>query len=105
MDDDSATVLNAAERALAWAEWQTRLHAALRPAVYVYPSVEMFRNATGEPGWVAASTRGNKIRMQPAKVLGTRVEKILRHEFVHVLLESDAAAQTPLWFAKGWRCC
>src|ERR1039458_51610 len=89
VDDGSAVVLKAAERALEWSESQTRLHAAMRTAIYVYPSVEMFRNSTGEPGWVAASTRGNKIRMQPAKVLGARAEHVLRHEFVHLLLEAN----------------
>ena len=101
VDDGSAVVLKAAERALEWSESQTRLHAAMRPAIYVYPSVEMFRNSTGEPGWVAASTRGNKIRMQPAKVLGARAEHVLRHEFVHLLLEANTASQTPLWFREG----
>jgi stage II sporulation protein D (peptidoglycan lytic transglycosylase) len=101
VDDGSAAVQKAAERALAWAESQTRLHAAMRPAIYVFPSVEIFRNATGEPGWVAASTSGNKIRMQPPNVLGARVEPVLRHELVHLLLETNAAPQTPLWFREG----
>ncbi len=101
VEDASAEVLKAAGRALAWAESQTRLHAAMRPAIYVYPSVEIFRNATGEPGWVAASTSGNKIRMQPAKLLGAQVEHVLRHEMVHLLLEANAAPQTPLWFREG----
>jgi stage II sporulation protein D len=101
VEDASAAVQKAAGRALAWAESQTRLHAAMRPAIYVYPSVEIFRNATGEPGWVAASTTGNKIRMQPAKLLGAQVEHVLRHEMVHLLLEANAAPQTPLWFREG----
>jgi stage II sporulation protein D len=101
VEHDSGAVLEAGERALAWAESQTGSHAATRPAIYVYPSVEMFRNATGEPGWVAASTRGNRVRIQPANLLGTRLEKILRHEFVHLLLEANAAAQAPLWLREG----
>lgn len=94
-------VTGAAARALAWAESQTKMHPAIRPAVFVYPSVDIFRNATGEPGWVAASTKGNKIRMQPASVLGAQVETILRHEFIHLLLETNTAPQTPLWFREG----
>jgi len=101
VENESAGVTVEAAQALAWAESQTYMHTAMRPAVYVYPSVEIFRNATGEPGWVAASTLGNKIRMQPAKVLGARVEKVLRHEFIHLLLETNAAPQTPLWFREG----
>jgi stage II sporulation protein D len=101
VENESAGVTVEAAQALAWAESQTHMHAAMRPAIYVYPSVEIFRNATGEPGWVAASTLGNKIRMQPAKILGARLEKVLRHEFIHLLLETNAAPQTPLWFREG----
>ena len=35
----------------------------------VYPTVAAFRDATGEPGWVAASTQGRTIRLQPTDVL------------------------------------
>ena len=33
--------------------------------IRVYPDVDTFRNATGEPGWVAAHSRGLRIDMQP----------------------------------------
>ncbi len=93
--------LKTAGRALEWAEMRTGLRARTRPEVYVYPTVEMFRNATGEPGWVAASTRGKRIRMQPTKVLGARVEEVLRHELVHWLLEEQAGERVPMWFREG----
>ena len=35
----------------------------------VYATVAAFRDATGEPGWVAASTRGRVVRLQPTDVL------------------------------------
>ena len=63
----------------------------------------MFRNTTGEPGWVAATTRGSTIQMQPAEVLrqaGT-LESTLRHELLHMLIESYARAGTPVWFREG----
>jgi len=69
----------------------------------VYANVAAFRNATSEPGWVAASTRGQMIRMQPTAVLreaGT-LESTLRHELLHVLVEEHAKAGTPLWFREG----
>jgi stage II sporulation protein D (peptidoglycan lytic transglycosylase) len=69
----------------------------------VYATVSAFRDATGDPGWVAASTRGQTIRMQPTDVLrdaGT-LESTLRHEFLHMLVESHAIAGTPLWFREG----
>ena len=69
----------------------------------VYATVAAFRDATGEPGWVAASTRGQTIRMQPTDVLrdaGT-LESTLRHELLHMLLEEHAKAGTPLWYREG----
>ena len=68
-----------------------------------YATVEAFRDATGEPGWVAASTRGRTIRMQPTDVLrdaGT-LESTLRHELLHMLVESHAKPGTPMWFREG----
>ena len=69
----------------------------------VYPTVSAFRDATGEPGWVAASTRGQTIRLQPTDVLhdaGT-LESTLRHELLHILVEEHATAGTPLWYREG----
>ncbi len=69
----------------------------------VYATVAAFRDATGEPGWVAASTRGQTIRMQPTDVLtdaGT-LEGTLRHELLHMLVEEHAKPGTPLWFREG----
>jgi stage II sporulation protein D len=69
----------------------------------VYPTVSAFRDATGEPGWVAASTRGHTIRLQPTDVLGDAgtLESTLRHELLHMLVEEHARAETPLWFREG----
>jgi stage II sporulation protein D len=69
----------------------------------VYPTVAEFRDSTGEPGWVAASTRGTTIRLQPTDQLhdsGT-LESTLRHELLHILVESHAKPGTPLWFREG----
>ena len=71
--------------------------------IKVYATVAAFRDATGEPGWVAASTRGNTIRLQPTDTLrdaGT-LESTLRHELLHMLVESHAKPGTPLWFREG----
>jgi stage II sporulation protein D len=69
----------------------------------VYPTVAAFRDATGEPGWVAASTRGRTIRLQPTDVLrdAGKLESTLRHELLHILVESHAKAGTPLWYREG----
>jgi stage II sporulation protein D len=61
----------------------------------------MFRDATGEPGWVAASTRRERIRIEPPDVFRGRLENVLRHEFLHMLVEGEAKADTPLWFREG----
>jgi stage II sporulation protein D len=69
----------------------------------VYATVATFRDATGEPGWVAASTRGRTIRLQPTDVLqdaGT-LASTLHHELLHMLVEAHAKPGTPLWFREG----
>ena len=78
-------------------EASTGLRMSVRPQVEVFPSLTVFRNATGEPGWVAASTKGSTIRMQPAAA----DRLTLRHEMYHVLLESNRRAALPRWFEEG----
>ena len=90
-----------AERALREAEERAGWQLGLRPEVRVYPSVAVYRNATGEPGWVAASTRGRTIRMEPTEVLAGAVNSTLRHEFLHLLIEGRARPGVPLWFREG----
>jgi stage II sporulation protein D len=63
----------------------------------IYPTVAAFRDATGEPGWVAGSTRAGVIRLQPQGA----IEGTIRHELLHVLVESRARAGLPLWFREG----
>ena len=71
--------------------------------VRVYPDVETFRNATGEPGWVAARTSGRRIQLQPAAVLRERgaLDSTIHHELLHVFVEAQAAAGLPVWFREG----
>jgi stage II sporulation protein D len=90
-------VLAAAELALRADLERTGWPAPRAIEVRVYPDAESFRNATGEPGWVAAYAHGARIEMQPVR----DGEKTLRHEFFHVLIESQAAAGLPLWFREG----
>jgi stage II sporulation protein D len=73
------------------------------PRLKIYATVADFRNSTGEPGWVAASTRGRTIQLQPSDVLreaGT-LDSTLRHELLHMLIESHSKPGTPLWFREG----
>ncbi len=101
--NDATTLLAVADRAFHFASEQTGLTISGRPQVKVYPTIAIYRDATGEPGWVAASTRGSTIRLQPLVTLqraGT-LESTLRHEFLHVMIESQARPNTPLWLREG----
>jgi stage II sporulation protein D len=71
--------------------------------IRVYPDLDTFRNATSEPGWVAARTSARRIELQPAAMLRTRgvLEGTLRHELLHVFVEAQAVVGLPLWFREG----
>ncbi|HMK30675.1 MAG TPA: SpoIID/LytB domain-containing protein [Terriglobales bacterium] len=94
-------VVTAAERALHQAQQATGWTAQTRPQIRVFPSIDLYRDTTGQPGWVAASTRGRVIRLQPPSLLGSRLDATLRHEFLHLLLEDRARPGLPLWFREG----
>jgi stage II sporulation protein D len=84
-------------------EENTGLLYRVSPRLKIYPTVAAFRNSTDEPGWVAASTRGHTIQLQPTDVLreaGT-LESTIRHELLHMLIDSHALPGTPLWFREG----
>jgi stage II sporulation protein D len=100
---ESQQLLEVAARALQEAEAATGWALSSRPQLKVYPTVAMFRDATGEPGWVAASTRGNVIRLQPPETLqrADALHSTLRHEFLHMLVEQHATPSVPLWFREG----
>jgi stage II sporulation protein D len=103
LPSDDQWIIPAAARALADAEsragWKLDGAARLR----VYPTLDAYRNSTGQPGWVAASTRGKTIRLQPLRVLSAAgtLEVTLRHEMMHLLVESKARKPLPLWFREG----
>ncbi|HXA52169.1 MAG TPA: SpoIID/LytB domain-containing protein [Candidatus Acidoferrum sp.] len=96
-------VLAIAERAVRTLAARTSWPAPRGIEVRVYPDVESFRNATAEPGWVAAHTRGRRIDLQPTAVLRSRgaLESTLVHEIAHTFVESQAAPGLPLWFREG----
>jgi len=101
--DADAPLVPRAERLLHAAETVAGWKLDARPELRVYPSVRVYRNATGEPGWVAASTRGRVVRMEPQEVLlaAGALDSTLQHEFLHLLVESRARAGIPLWFREG----
>jgi stage II sporulation protein D len=96
----------------AWARAQSLLGSPNRPTqptVQELPTTELFRQTTGEPGWVLASTRGSSVFLQPAQVRRNNpgdqhlngAGDLLLHEFLHVLVEEQAGEHTPLWFREG----
>jgi stage II sporulation protein D len=91
--DRDGAVLAQAERQFRELAERTNLPALQGIEIRLYPDVETFRNATGEPGWVAAHTVGLHIDLQTTNAL--------RHELLHVLVESHAMPGLPVWFREG----
>ncbi|HSE48616.1 MAG TPA: SpoIID/LytB domain-containing protein [Terriglobales bacterium] len=98
-----AAVLDLAERLLHDAESAIGWKLAQRPRLQVFPTLDAYRDTTGQPGWIAASTRGATIRLQPLATLRARsaLESTLRHELLHMILEEHAVESAPLWLREG----
>src|SRR5262249_38145705 len=47
------------------AGWKVDFKIQLR----IFPTLDTYRNATGQPGWIAAYTRGHSISLQPVAIL------------------------------------
>jgi len=92
----AARLLTEDEQAVGW-----KLPFTVR--LEIYPTLDLYRDATGQPGWIAASTRGQTIRLQPLAELRAKniLESTLRHELFHLLVESRARAGLPVWFREG----
>jgi stage II sporulation protein D len=90
--------LSAADRALSEAERRTGWRYEGPARLRIYPSVAAFRDASGEPGTVVASTLGRSVRMQP---LRPDFETVLVHEAIHLLVNERARVQLPEWFREG----
>jgi stage II sporulation protein D len=89
----------------AWARARSLFgpRSTIAPTVQEFPSTELFRQTTGEPGWMLASTRGSNVFLQPAAVRQNNggSQALLLHEFLHVLVEQQAGEQAPLWLREG----
>jgi SpoIID/LytB domain protein len=75
------------------------------------PAIEIFINETtgdfvgrtGQPPWAAAASKGSRIELQPLTVLKRRnvLSTTVRHELVHVVIDSMGGGRTPRWLAEG----
>ncbi len=101
-DEDSA-LLPIAEKILKENENAIGWRLSSRARLQIFPTLDRYRDTTGQPGWVAATTRGQTVRLQPLADLRKRsvLESTLRHEFFHLLIEPRARPNTPLWFREG----
>jgi stage II sporulation protein D len=93
---DAEKMLKEDEAAIGW-------KLPFRARLQIFPTLDRYRDTTGQPGWVAATTRAQTVRLQPVAELRKRsiLESTLRHEFFHLLVESHARRETPLWFREG----
>jgi len=76
-----------------------------------FPNLEIVINeTTGDfvgrtrmPPWAAAATKDNTIDLQPLRLLKQRgiLETTLRHELVHVLVDTIGNGEAPRWFTEG----
>jgi stage II sporulation protein D len=71
--------------------------------IIIHETTPDFINATGQPGWAAAATRGSRMEMQPVALLRRRgvIVPTLRHEYAHFVIELLGRGTTPRWLAEG----
>jgi stage II sporulation protein D len=98
-----ARILRVAEEVQRDVENQLNLTGREPISIRVYPDIDTFRNATGEPGWVAARSSLSGIDLQPSTLLEARhaLRSTLRHELLHVYIEREAVPNLPVWFREG----
>jgi stage II sporulation protein D len=105
--DQDAQLLPLAKRILDAVQSELGWKLDFKTELRVFPTMDIYRNATGQPGWIAAYTRGHTISLQPLAGLRKKgiLESVLRHELTHLLVESRARPDTPLWFREGLALC
>ncbi len=83
-----------------WQEAKTLFppRTSIAPEISFAPSAELFRQMTSQPGWMLAGTSGSRIVINARPMLH---QKTLRHEMLHVLVESEASTKAPLWLREG----
>jgi hypothetical protein len=66
-------------------------------------TAEEFIQSTGQPGWMAASSDGQAIALQPLDLLARQriFSQTLRHELTHLVVHRLRAPGVPRWFEEG----
>ena len=89
-------------------QWRKELgaHAEILPPrvrVETWATVGEFIRATGQPGWMAASSDGQSIALQPLELLARKriLNQTLRHELTHLVVHRLRAKGVPRWFEEG----
>ncbi len=103
LDSADAAYLPELNRARGDASRLSGLNSSSSFTVRAFASTPAFRTATLAPGWFAAFTEGDWIGTQPLRTFAARhlLASVMRHEFLHALVEQQAGPRTPLWLREG----
>jgi stage II sporulation protein D len=74
-----------------------------RVRVQTWAATEEFIRATGQPGWMAATSDGQSIALEPLALLARKriLNQTLRHELTHLVVHRLCAKGVPRWFEEG----
>ena len=74
-----------------------------RPISVVLYTSQQFRDITRSPNWAAGAYDGTAIRvpMRGALESPTELDRVLAHEFAHVLIRTIAPRNVPAWLDEG----
>ncbi|HUU12209.1 MAG TPA: SpoIID/LytB domain-containing protein, partial [Terriglobia bacterium] len=74
-----------------------------RVRVRTWETTEEFIRATGQPGWVAASSNGRVIELQPLRTLKQKgiLHLTVRHELTHLAVHRLRDREVPRWYEEG----
>ena len=86
-----------------WRIGQTLSLFPMRPISVVLYTTQQFRDITRSPTWAAGAYDGTAIRVPMGGALESLAEldRVLAHEFAHVLIRTVAPRNVPMWLNEG----